>query len=74
MEMDSKKHVRSLIVSDDVHDRVLFDVNMGELIGLTVEDGRVLEVKGTHGILRVDLAIEELEAMLSHMRKNADPK
>jgi len=69
VEMSSKKHVRSLIVSDDVHDRVLFDVNLGELIGMTVEDGRVLEVRGEHGILRADLAVEELDAMLSRMRK-----
>ncbi|HEX9913487.1 MAG TPA: hypothetical protein VGB32_01080 [Candidatus Bathyarchaeia archaeon] len=74
MEMGSMRHVRSLIVSDDVHDRVLFDANIGELIGLTVEDGGVLEVKGTHGILRMDLAVKELEAMLSCMKKNADPK
>jgi hypothetical protein len=74
VEMGSKKHVNSLIVSDDVHDHVLFDANLGELIGLIVEEGGVLEVKGVYGILRVDLAVEELEAMLVRMRKNKDPK
>jgi len=74
VEMGSKMYVNSLIVSDDVHDRVLFDVNLGELIGLTVAEGGVLEVKGTYGVLRVDLAIEELELMLSSMKKNKDTK
>jgi hypothetical protein len=53
---------------------VLFDVNLGELIGLTVEEGGVLEVKGAYGILRVDLAVEELEGMLSRIRKNKAPR
>ena len=74
VEMDSKMHVNSLIVSDDIHNRVLFDANLGELVSLTVEEGGVLEIKGAYGILRVDLAVEELEAMLSLIRKNKDPK
>jgi hypothetical protein len=74
VEMASKVYVKSLIVSDDVHDRVLFDANLGELIGLTIEDGGVLEVKCEHGILRADLTAEELDATLSRMRKNAESK
>jgi len=64
IEMASKKHVKSLIVSDEVRGQVLFEANIGKLIGLSLADGRVLEVKGTNGTLRVDLTEEELEAML----------
>jgi hypothetical protein len=71
--MDSKRSVRSLIVSDDVHDRVLFDADIGDLVGLSLGDGGVLEVRGVMGVLRVDLSAEELETMLSSMRKNKDP-
>lgn len=72
VEMDSKRSVRSLIVSDDVHDRVLFDADLGELVGLSIEDGGVLEVRGLKGVLRVDLSAEELEGMLAamHTEKN----
>jgi hypothetical protein len=72
--MDSKMHVNSLIVSDDVHDRVLFDANIGELISLTFEDEGVLKIKGAYGIVRVDLTLEELEAMLSQIRMNIASK
>ena len=68
VEMASKRYVKSLIVSDEVRGRVLFEANIGNLIGLSSVDGRVLEVRGTNGTLRVDLTEEELEAMLSKVR------
>lgn len=68
VEMASKKHVKSLIVADEVRGRVLFEAYIGNLIGLSSVDGRVLEVRGTNGTLRVDLTEEELEAMLNKVR------
>ena len=38
------------------------------LIELSSVEGRVLEVRGINGTLRVDLTDEELEAMLSMVR------
>ena len=64
VEMASKTYVKSLIVSDELRGTVLFDADIGNLVGLSSVDGMVLEVKGTKGTLRVDLTEEELEAML----------
>ena len=64
IEMISKKHVRSLIIGDETRDRVLIDVDLGKLLQLTSVDGRVLEIKGTNGTLRVDVTDEELKTML----------
>jgi len=68
LEMASKRYVKSLIVSDEARGRVLFEADIGSLIGLSSVDGRVLEVRGTNGTLRVDLTDEELEAMLNKAR------
>ena len=64
IEMISKKHVRSLIIGDETRDRVLIDVDLGKLLQLTSVDGRVLEIKGTYGTLRVDVTEDELKTML----------
>ncbi len=71
MEMASKEHVKSLIVSDELTGRVLFDADIGKLIGLSLVDGIVFEVSGTNGTLRVDLGEKEIEAMLRKMRSES---
>lgn len=60
LEMASKKYVKNLIVSEEVRGWVLFEANMGNLIELSSVDGRVLEVRGANGTLRVN-STEELE-------------
>jgi hypothetical protein len=72
VEMNSKRSVRSLIVSDDVHDRILFDADIGDLVGLSLADGDVLEVRGVMGVLRVDLSAKELEAMLRTLPRKGE--
>ena len=62
--MTSKQYVKSLIVSDELSGRVLFDADIGNLVGVSIIDGIVLEVRGVNGTLRVDLREEELEAVL----------
>ena len=64
VEMTSKQHVKSLILSDELSGQVLFDADIGYLVGISIIDGIVLEVRGVNGTLRVDLREEELEAVL----------
>jgi hypothetical protein len=66
--MASKTYVKSLIVSDELRGTVLFDAELGNLVGLSSVDGIVLEVRGVNGTLRVDLTNEELEDMLRKVR------
>lgn len=68
VEMKSKKHVKSISISDEAHDRVLFEGYLGELEGLSMIEGAALEVKGAHGTLRIDLSEDELRKMLTHPR------
>jgi len=64
VEMKSKKYVKSISISDEAHDRVLFEGNLGELVELTLVEGDVLEFVCVNGILRVTVAEEQLRKSL----------
>ena len=59
--MKSKNHVKNISISDEAHDRVLFEGDLGELIELSLVEGDVLEIVGVNGILRVGIKIEQLQ-------------
>jgi hypothetical protein len=63
IEMKSKKYVKNISISDEDYNRVLFEGFLGELKGLSLIEGRMLEVKGFNGILRIDLSEDELRMM-----------
>jgi hypothetical protein len=64
VEMKSKKHVKSISISDEAHDRVLFEGSLGELLDLSLVEGDVLEFIGVNGVLRVGLTEEQLRKVL----------
>ena len=64
VEMASKNHVRSLVVSDESQGKVLFEGNLGELKALEMVEEIVLQVTGTNGTLRIDLEEDEFRRML----------
>lgn len=64
VEMKSKRYVKSISISDEAHDRVLFEGNLGELLELSIVEGNVLEFVGTNGVLRVAITKEQLQKAL----------
>ena len=60
IEVKSKKYVRNISISDEDYNRVFFEGFLGELKELSHVEGRMLEIKCTHGVLRIDLNEEEL--------------
>ena len=60
VEMRSKSHVKSISISNEARDRVLFEGDLGDLEELGMVEGGMLEVRGTNGVLRVELRREEL--------------
>jgi len=65
VEMKSKRFVKSISISDESHDRVLFEGNLGELMDLSLVEGDVLEFVGVNGVLRVDLTLDQLKKIIS---------
>ena len=60
IEMQSKRYVKTITLSNQTYTRVLFEGNLGELIDVSLVEGDILEVTGSHGILRLDLTKEQL--------------
>jgi hypothetical protein len=65
VEMKSKAHVRSISISNETPDRVLFEGDLGELEGVAFIGGSMLEVRGSNGILRIELGQRETEKLMS---------
>ncbi len=68
IEMESKRHVKNISISNEAHDRVLFEGDIGELKELSMVDEKVLEIRGSNGLLRVDVTVGELDKMISDLR------
>ena len=64
IEMKSRKHVKQICMSNKCQHCVLFEGHLGKLNKLSFVDGAVLEIKGTNGILRIDLSEDELQKVL----------
>jgi hypothetical protein len=64
IEMMSKKYVKHISVSNKAHNRVLFAGSLGELEELSMIENAALEIKGTQGVLRIDLSEDELRKRL----------
>jgi len=67
VEMKSKSHVKNITISDEAHDRVLFEGDLGELEEVAFIGGSMLEVRGSNGVLRVELGEDETRKLMSQM-------
>ena len=63
VEIKSKKYVKNISISDEAHDRVLFEGSLGELLELSLAED-VLELIGDNGVLRVGLTEDQLRKAL----------
>ena len=59
-----KEHVKRFLILDDSGNQVLFEGLLGELKEISLIDAAMLEIRGSNGILRVDLTEQELRKVL----------
>jgi hypothetical protein len=52
VEMESKKHIRSISISDETYDRVIFEGDLGRLLEVSIIECCPLEMVGEHGVMR----------------------
>ncbi len=71
VEMKSKEYIKTISMSDDSQEGVLFEGFLGELEELGMVEEVILEVKGANGTLRIDLDEGELRKMLEKKEKVA---
>ena len=66
--MKQRHHIKTMMLTAESGEGVLFEGILGKIIELSMLDDRVLEMRCRNGILRVDIALEELEEMTSKIR------
>jgi hypothetical protein len=64
VELKSKDHVRSISISDDAHDRVLFEGDLGRLLEVSIIECSAFEVVGENGVLRMEIGEDVLRRVL----------
>lgn len=69
VEVGSKSHIKRMSFSTDSNDGVLLEGYLGELVGLSMIEGVILEVKGVNGVLRIDLSECDLRKMFTDLRE-----
>ena len=72
VEMESKKHVRSISISNEAHDRVLFEGDLGNVLGVSIIEGSALELVGRNGVLRIEITEELLQRVLESPGRELD--
>ena len=66
--LDSKKQVKNITLTDDIHQKVFFEADIGHLKQVKFTEGLLLEIVGTKGILRIDLPEETLRKVVEKTR------
>jgi len=61
IELKNKRHVKHIFISDEAHERVLFEGNLGKLLDMSLVEGDILELIGVNGVLRISLTRGQLQ-------------
>ena len=64
VELKRKSHVRSISISNSDREGVLLEGTIGQIEELDILEGAVLQIKGTHGTIMVDICEDKLRALL----------
>jgi hypothetical protein len=67
IELKSREFLRNLMISNRTGETVLLEGFLGELEEMSLVEGGLLEVRGSNGVLRMDVKEEDLEALLSSL-------
>ena len=62
--MKSKDHLRNISISNESREGVFFEGNLGDLGELSIVEGAMLEVRGSNGVLRIEISDVELMKIL----------
>jgi hypothetical protein len=65
VEIESKKHLTNVSISNKPHERVVIEGYLGELSEIEMIEDVLMQFKGANGVLRIDLSKDELWQKLS---------
>lgn len=68
IELNSRDHIKRVSLPDGFGDRLMIEGFLGELDEMELIEDIMLKVRGTDGVLRIDLTREELKQTLQKGR------
>jgi hypothetical protein len=71
IELVSRNQVKRVSLPDGSGDRLMVEGYLGELTGMELVEDILLEIRGTSGVLRIELSREELENALKRKRERS---
>jgi len=60
VEIESKKHLSNVLISNNSRERVLIEGFLGELSEIEMIENALIQFKGAYGVLRIDVSKDEL--------------
>jgi len=66
VEIDSKKHVKKISLSDEAYDPVIFEGSIGGLKEISIVESSSLELVGSNGTLRVEVDADILHSVFEN--------
>ncbi len=69
IELKSKKHIKTITLTNKIQNRILLEGSLGKLEEITFIEGRVVELKGVNGTLRLNICKDELIQLLKPNKK-----
>ena len=60
VEIESKKHLTNIIISNNSRERVLIEGFLGELSEIEMIENALIQFKGVNGVMRIDICKDEL--------------
>jgi len=60
VEIESKKYLTNVSISNTSHERVLIEGFIGEFSEIEMIENALIEFKGANGVLRIDMSKDEL--------------
>ena len=70
IELISRDQIKRVSLPDGSGDRLMVEGYLGELIDIELVEDILLEIKGTRGIIRIELSQKELENALKGKKKD----
>jgi hypothetical protein len=72
VEIESKKHLTNVLISNNSRERVLIEGLLGEFSEIEIIENALIQFKGANGILRIDISKDELWQKLAGKKKGTD--
>ena len=69
VEMKSKTHLHQVTIPREDRGEVLLEGELGEIDEIEFVEGRVMEIRGSYGVLRLDICKETFCNLLSRSVK-----